>query len=39
MSLCDTCILNGRCGDTDDLFYTFEEENDNYDEETSEENY
>ncbi len=35
MSICDTCILNGkcdgRCGDTDPLFYTFEEENDYYD--------
>ncbi len=35
MSICDTCILNGRCdgrcGDTDPLFYAFEEENDNYD--------
>lgn len=34
MSICDTCILNGRCdgrcGDTDPLFYTFEEENDYY---------
>ncbi len=43
MSLCNTCILNGRCdgrcGDTDDLFYAFEEENDYYNEETSEENY
>lgn len=35
MSICDTCILNGRCdgrcGDTDPLFYAFEEENDRYD--------
>ena len=35
MSICDTCILNGRCdgrcGDTDPLFYAFEEENDYYD--------
>lgn len=34
MSICDTCILNGRCdgrcGDTDPLFYAFEEENDRY---------
>lgn len=34
MSICDTCILNGRCdgrcGDTDPLFYAFEEENDYY---------
>ena len=42
MSICDTCILNGRCdgkcGDTDPLFYAFEEENDMYDyNETSEE--
>lgn len=32
MSICDDCILNGRCdgrcGDTDPLFYAFEEEND-----------
>lgn len=32
MNICDTCILNGRCdgrcGDTDPLFYAFEEEND-----------
>lgn len=35
MSICDTCVLNGRCdgrcGDTDSLFYAFEEENDRYD--------
>ena len=35
MSICDTCILNGRCdgrcGDTDPLFYAFEAENDYYD--------
>jgi len=42
MSICDTCILNGRCdgrcGDTDPLFYAFEEENDMYGyNETSEE--
>ncbi len=42
MSICDTCILNercdGRCGDTDPLFYAFEEENDmNYYNESSEE--
>lgn len=35
MSICDSCILNGRCdgrcGDTDPLFYAFEEENYRYD--------
>ena len=35
MNICDTCILNGRCdgrcGDTDPLYYAFEEENDYYD--------
>ena len=35
MSICDTCVLTGRCdgrsGDTDPLFYAFEEENDYYD--------
>lgn len=33
-NLCETCILNGRCdgrcGDTDALYYAFEEENDYY---------
>ncbi len=42
MSICDTCVLNGRCdgrcGDTDPLFYAFEEENDYYESaETNEE--
>ena len=35
MSICDSCILNGRCdgrcGDADPLFYAFEEANDCYD--------
>ena len=35
MSICDSCILNGRCdgrcGDTDPLFYAFEEEIYRYD--------
>lgn len=36
MSLCDDCILNGRCdgrcGDTDPTYYDFEAENDRRDE-------
>lgn len=35
MSLCEDCILYGRCSgscaDTDDTFLMFEVENDNYD--------
>lgn len=35
MSICEDCILygrcDGRCGDTDTLFYAFEEENDRND--------
>lgn len=35
MSLCEDCILYGRCSgscaDTDDMFLMFEAENDNYD--------
>lgn len=35
MSICEDCILYGRCSgscdDTDSTFYAFERENDNYD--------
>lgn len=42
MSICDDCILNGKCNgscdDTDPLFLAFEKENDEYDMQIMEEN-